>query len=70
MPSSVIRAFSYDAASKMLTVTFVSHRVYRYRGVPADVVAAFRRAPSQGTFFNARIRGRYPFEERPARKSA
>ena len=68
MPSSVIRAFSYDAEMRALTVTFVSGRVYRYDGVPPDVVSSFRQAFSKGEFFNARIRDRYSTHE--VRRSA
>lgn len=63
MPSSVIRGFSYDPAQRVLTVTFVSGRVYRYENVQADVVSSFRNASSKGEFFNARIRDRYAFSE-------
>lgn len=63
MPSSVIRGFSYDPEHRALTVTFVSGRVYRYEGVPADVVSSFRQAFSKGEFFNARIRDRYATSE-------
>lgn len=63
MPSSVIRAFSYDPDRRVLTVTFVSGRVYRYDRVPADVVSSFRQSFSKGEFFNARIRERFAYTE-------
>ncbi|AYV48554.1 KTSC domain-containing protein [Caulobacter flavus] len=59
MPSSVIKAFAYDEAAKVLTVTFVSGRVYAYRGVPADVAQGLRLAFAKGEYFNATIRDRY-----------
>ncbi|MCK9919035.1 KTSC domain-containing protein [Microbacteriaceae bacterium K1510] len=63
MPSSVIAGFDYDADHATLTIVFVSGRIYRYFAVPAEVAAAFGKAPSKGTFFNTRIRDRYPFRE-------
>lgn len=63
MPSSVIAKFDYDPAHATLTVVFVSGRVYRYFAVPAEIAAEFRLATSKGTFFNARIRDRFPFRE-------
>lgn len=62
MPSSVIRRFSYDAATGGLAVEFVSGRRYLYRDVPGDVADSFRSAFAKGRFFNARIRDRYPCE--------
>ena len=63
MPSAVIRRFAYEPASQVLTITFVSGRVYVYEDVPAKVSAAFDLALSKGTFFNARIRDRYRYRE-------
>jgi lysyl-tRNA synthetase class 2 len=60
MPSSVIRHFAYDPKRRSLDVEFVSGRLYRYTGVPADLAEAFRAAFSKGRFFNARIRDAYP----------
>jgi hypothetical protein len=34
--------------------------IYRYAGVPESVHAGFMRAPSKGSCFHERIRGRYP----------
>jgi hypothetical protein len=63
MPSTAIRHFAYDADHELLTVTFVTGRRYVYAGVPADVYEAMRRAFSKGSFFNRRIRDRFPFAE-------
>jgi lysyl-tRNA synthetase class 2 len=63
MPSSVIRTFDYDPATRALDVEFVSGRRYRYAAVPADVVEAFRRAFSKGQFFNSEIRDHFAAEE-------
>jgi hypothetical protein len=61
MPSTAIRAFSYDEDSRTLFVTFIDGDLYAYRGVPRAIHAAFERAPSQGGFFARRIRGRYAY---------
>src|SRR5690242_95024 len=53
MPSSVIRAFDYDAVAHRLAVTFVTGKRYAYLGVPAEVAHDFRKAFSKGEYFNA-----------------
>jgi lysyl-tRNA synthetase class 2 len=63
MPSSVIRTFDYDPASRALDIEFVSGRRYRYAAVPGDVVEDFRRAFSKGQFFNNHIRDHFAAEE-------
>lgn len=60
MPSSVIKAWSYDADSRDLTVTFVGGRAYGYQGVPADIAQGLRLAFAKGEYFNKAIRDRYP----------
>ncbi|MEH6663594.1 MAG: KTSC domain-containing protein [Brevundimonas sp.] len=61
MPSSVIRRFHYDEAARRLRIVFVSGDVYEYDGVPPEVIADFRAAPSRGRFFGPNIRDRYVF---------
>jgi hypothetical protein len=63
MPSTVIRDFSYNVASRQLTVTFVTGRVYAYAEVPPAVVSAFRNSGSKGRFFNQDIRDHYDCRE-------
>jgi hypothetical protein len=63
MPSTVIRDFSYNVATRQLVVTFVTGRVYAYADVPPDVHNAFRAASSRGRFFNLEIRDHYEFRE-------
>jgi hypothetical protein len=63
MPSTVIRSFDYVPVSKELTVEFVTGRRYIYSGVPGEEVAAMRCAFAKGSFFNRRIRDRYPCRE-------
>lgn len=61
MPSTVIRAFFYDAANGELSVVFRSGRRYVYRGVPETVYQRMRAAFSKGEFFNLHVRDRYRF---------
>lgn len=62
MPSSVVRAWSYDDAARRLTVTFVSGDVYAYRDVPPMEAEGLKAAGSRGRFFAERIRDRFAFE--------
>jgi hypothetical protein len=63
VPSTVIRSFDYLPESEQLLVEFVTGRRYAYSGVPAEEAEAMRRAFAKGTFFNRRIRDRYPYRE-------
>ncbi len=65
MPSTVIRAFFYDADARLLTVRFTTGRAYRYADVPPEVVDAFRASRSKGAFFNTQIRDHYDYQELP-----
>ncbi len=63
MPSTLIRNTSYDPATKVLSVWFVtSGRRYDYEDVAPETYAAFRQAFSKGRFFNAFIRARHRFQ--------
>jgi lysyl-tRNA synthetase class 2 len=63
MPSTVIRAFRYHAATRELDVEFTSGRCYRYLGVPAEIAVAMRAAFSKGSYFNRHIRDKFAFRE-------
>ena len=63
MPSSVIRRFAYDPATRALRIEFVTGRRYIYEDVPADVAEAFGLALSKGIFFNKRIRDDFKSRE-------
>ena len=63
MPSTVIRAFAYQAEARTLDILFTTGRRYRYRDVPPEAAEDLRAAFSKGRHFNARIRGRYKFTE-------
>lgn len=62
MSSVIVRAL-YDASNQELAVTFVSGRTYIYENIPPEVALEFQSAPSQGRYFNWRIRDQYPFRE-------
>lgn len=71
MPSTVIQDFAYDRVSAALDVSFVTGRRYRYFLVPAHIARGLAEALSKGRYFNACIRGLYPFAEvTPAAKGA
>lgn len=63
MPSTVIRRFDYSPERQELTVEFVTGRRYLYSTVPQEEVDAMRRAFAKGSYFNKRIRDRYPYRE-------
>ena len=70
MPSTVIRDFSYNVATRQLVVTFVTGRIYAYADVPPDVHNAFRASGSKGRFFNQEIRERYDCREITPKETA
>ncbi len=67
--STAIASAEYFPASthRALIVTFTSNpaKPYLYGGVPAEIWQQFKTADSKGRFFNASIRGRYPFLLQP-----
>ncbi len=66
MPSSLIRRFEYDEASKTLLIIFQSAKRYRYLDVPPEIHKGLRRAFAKGAFFNTHIRDKFAFEEETA----
>lgn len=59
--STNLRAVKWDPDRQSLTVEFVSNRSrYRYDHVNESLVRGLLDAPSIGSFFTKRIRGRYP----------
>jgi hypothetical protein len=53
MSSTVIAAMFYDDETRILTIVYRCKRgVYRYFDVPPEEFAAFRAAPSKGTYLN------------------
>lgn len=61
MPSSVIRAWTYDEAEQRLDIVFVSGRRYSYHEVPARIAEGMREAFSKGSYYNRRIRDHFRF---------
>ncbi len=58
--SSAVSQVSYDAARKILYVTFHRNpKIYAYFGVPPGEYDELRRAPSVAAFVNLRIKPRY-----------
>jgi hypothetical protein len=56
---SPIRSIYYDENSQTLHVAFSDGTDHTYTGVPKDVAEDFKNAGSQGSYFNANIRGSY-----------
>jgi len=63
MPSTVIRRFDFLAPRRELVVEFVTGRRYVYSEVPQEEADAMRSAFAKGSYFNRRIRDRYPYRE-------
>lgn len=61
--SSQVEKFAYRALDESLDVQFKSGGLYRYSGVPADVVEEMKRAESVGKFLNKSIKGTYEFKK-------
>lgn len=59
-PSSNVKDADYDEQTRSLTVTFRDGRSYRHSGVDKETAMEFESAPSAGSFFNSRIKGRFP----------
>lgn len=63
LDSSAISHVDYDEGSRRLYVTFRdSGETYTYYRVSKIVYEEFLKAPSQGIYFNDRIKNRYPFK--------
>ena len=61
MPSTVIRAYNYDATKRELAILFQSGRRYVYLDVPEVIFRDMRASHSKGDFFNAHIREHFSF---------
>ena len=60
--SSVLAATEYIPNLQTLDVVFTSGDVYRYSKVPLSLYRDLLETDSKGTFFNAHIRNRFPFQ--------
>ena len=60
LESSVVRAAGY---TYVLEIEFQSGRIYQYFDVPEGIYKAFLDSDSKGKYFNADIRGKFPYRE-------
>ncbi|WP_406826648.1 KTSC domain-containing protein [Pedobacter sp. KACC 23697] len=63
MPSSVIKFFSYDEATKTLKIIFVTNMVYLYQNVPGEVYKMLEASGSKGRYFNNNIKDKFEFHK-------
>ena len=56
--SKFIQSIAYDDLTKELQV-LIQDRTYSHYEVPLEVYEEFMNAPSKGTFYNKKIRGKY-----------
>ena len=59
LSSSCISRVEYDAATRVMNVTFRSGRTYSLRGVPERHYFGLVNASSAGLYFNSYLKGRY-----------
>lgn len=60
--SSLIKEVGYDAATQVLTVTFVDQEgTYEYQKVPESVYKELMAAESKGSYFAKNIKGKFEF---------
>ena len=60
LESSVVSGAGY---SRVLEIEFNSGRVYQYFDVDESVYQNFLASESKGKYFNANIRGKFPYRE-------
>ena len=58
--SSHLQNYEYDPNTMTLTIQFTNGAIYRYAGVPATEFYNMAQSGGSGTYFWAKIRGRYP----------
>ncbi|HYP15140.1 MAG TPA: KTSC domain-containing protein [Bryobacteraceae bacterium] len=66
--SSLIASAIYNRRGGLLDIRFRSEEVYRYFKVPPKTYEDLLHAESQGAYFNANIRNKFPYRRlsRPA----
>lgn len=57
--STAIFGGSYDEETQELDLSFSNGRTYTLHNVPKTVVEELKDAPSAGTYFRERMKGRY-----------
>ena len=60
--SSNLQSAVYDTESEDLSVTFNNGSIYEYESVPLEVFENFKKAESQGKFFNTNISKIYKYK--------
>lgn len=60
--STTVASIGYDPATEVLEVEFHKTGLYQYFNVPDFVYEEMMAAPSQGTYLNTNIKGRYQYE--------
>ena len=60
LSSSNLQSVGYDSETGILEIEFKTGSIYQYSGVPTDEYLSMMNAPSQGRYFNANIKNRYP----------
>ncbi len=58
-----IAIVGYDTETSTLEVAFRIGGVYEYSGVPEEVYRGLLQAPSQGVYFDRRVKHRYPYRK-------
>jgi KTSC domain len=62
--SAALEQVSYDEDAHTLCATFrETHRTYIYQEVPQEIYDGLLFADSLGAYFNAHIRGHFPYRE-------
>ncbi len=59
--STTLRSVAYSRADQALLLEFRSLAVYCYFGVPDAMYRDLMAADSKGSYFNRKIRGRFPY---------
>lgn len=59
--SSMLRSAGYDPEREILELEFNNGRIYRYFGVPHEVLADLMAADSKGRYFLDEIDDLYPY---------
>jgi len=68
--SSALERVSYNQETHTLCATFrKSHRTFMYEDVPQELYDGLIFADSLGRYFNAHIRGHFPYREIPHRQN-
>jgi hypothetical protein len=60
LESTVVRAAGY---THVLEIEFLNGRIYQYFEVPKTIYTEFLDSDSKGRYFNAHIRGKFPYRE-------